>query len=243
MTRLGRLVGAWVLAGGAGSAQARPRAPEPVEDAEALDEAESVDEPSTLEDGVDEAVEDAGDVEPYEDVEPSEPVESPKAVEPGQPVTPASASTHDVPAADFENTAGLAPGGYHGFGTILERAPPDGHNQIVVGSILVPLGTIATVSSAVGTWLSVPGHCAERLGAAGIQADAKRCQGLFVFNVIRVSYGALMLGSGATILVLGLLQRERHRKWKHEHGMRARVEPVIGLPSRTHASLGLRIRF
>jgi hypothetical protein len=151
--------------------------------------------------------------------------------------------THDVPADDFEAEAGLAPGGYHGHGVILERAPPDGRNRIIVGSILVPLGTLATITSAVGTWMTVPAHCAERLSGIGIEATADRCQGLFAFNVIRTSYGALMLGSGATILVLGMLQREKYRKWRNEHGMRARFEPAIGLPGRGTASLGLRVRF
>jgi hypothetical protein len=157
------------------------------------------------------------------------------------PSTPAG--THDVPADDFEAEAGLAPGGYHGHGVILERAPPDGRNRIIVGSILVPLGTLATVTSAVGTWMTVPAHCAERLSGLGIEATADRCQGLFTFNVIRTTYGVLMLGSGATILVLGMLQREKYRRWRHEHGMRARFEPTIGLPGRGTASLGLRVRF
>lgn len=159
------------------------------------------------------------------------------------PAEPDPSATHDVPADDFEAELGVAPGGYHGHGVILERPPPDGQNRIIVGSILVPLGAIATVTSAVGTWMTVPEHCARRLGAAGIEADAARCQGLFTFNVIRVSYGVLMLGTGATILALGIIQRERYRKWRHEHGMRARVEPVLGLPSRGSASLGLRLRF
>jgi hypothetical protein len=159
------------------------------------------------------------------------------------PAPSTSTGTHDVPADDFESEAGLAPGGYHGHGVILERAPPDGRNRIIVGSILVPLGTLATITSAVGTWMTVPAHCAERLSGIGIEATADRCQGLFTFNVIRTTYGALMLGSGATILVLGMLQREKYRRWRHEHGMRARFEPAIGLPGRGTASLGLRVRF
>jgi hypothetical protein len=169
--------------------------------------------------------------------------EAPRQEPPAPSAEPVPTATHDVPADDFESEQGVAPGGYHGHGVILERPPPDGHNRIVVGSILVPLGTIATVTSAVGTWLTVPQHCARRLATVGIEADAARCQGLFAFNVVRVSYGALMLASGATILALGILQRERYRKWRHGHGMRARLEPTLGLPSRVGASLGLRLRF
>lgn len=178
-------------------------------------------------------------------VEPPAPDDAEAGTElPAAPTTPTTpAGTHDVPADDFEAESGLAPGGYHGHGVILERPPPDGRNRIIVGSILVPLGALATVTSAVGTWMTVPDHCGERLRGLGIEATADRCQGLFTFNVIRTTYGALMLGSGATILVLGMLQREKHRKWKHDHGMRARVEPTIGLPGRGTASLGLRVRF
>lgn len=192
-------------------------APEPAGDALAED--------APVEDA---PVEDA----PVEDA----PVE--EAVEPVEPPPSAAATdavaTHDVPADDFETEPNVAPGGYHGHGVILERAPPDGRNRIIVGSILAPLGTIATVTSAVGTWLTVPQHCGRRLASVGIEADASRCQGLFTFNVIRTTYGVLMLGSGATILALGIIQRERYRKWRHEHGMRARLEPALG---------GLRLRF
>lgn len=177
-------------------------------------------------------------VEPSIEDEPAEPEPAPKR----DPST-APAPTHDVPADDFEVEPGVAPGGYYGHGVILERAPPDGRNRIIVGSILLPLGTIATVSSAVGTYMTVPSHCAERLGAAtGIEATASKCQGLFTFNVIRTSYGALMLGAGATILALGMIQRERYRKWRNEHGMRARLEPTVDF-ARSGAAVGLRLRF
>jgi hypothetical protein len=169
---------------------------------------------------------------------PPSPSTDPRATAPAEP-----SATHDVPADDFESELGGAPGGYHGHGVILERAPPDGQRRILVGSILAPLGAIATVSSAVGLWLTMPQHCTRRLGSTGIEPTAAHCEGLFAFSVVRVSYGALMLGTGATILALGIIQRERYRKWKHGHGMRARVEPVIGLPSRGNASLGLRLRF
>lgn len=206
-----------------------------------------------VEQGMEPQLDESGDAEldpsPEAGDAPDEPptAEADEGTEPPTPSTDAHApstptGTHDVPADDFEAEVGLAPGGYHGHGVILDRPPPDGRNRIIVGSILVPLGTIATVSSAVGTWMTVPDHCAERLGAAGIEATASRCQGLFTFNVIRTTYGVLMLGSGATILVLGIIQREKYRKWRREHGMRARVEPMIGLPGRG-ASLGLRLRF
>lgn len=173
--------------------------------------------------------------------------EGERVAAPVAPTEPSASSrsapaTHDVPADDFEAEPSLAPGGYYGHGVILERPPPDGRNRIVVGSILVPLGTLATISSAVGTYMTVPAHCAERLGAAGIEATASKCKGLFTFNVIRTTYGALMLASGATILALGIIQRERYRKWRHAHGMRARLAPTLDA-GRRGAAVGLRLQF
>lgn len=179
---------------------------------------------------------------PTSETDPNEAVVGPEPATDETAAAPAEPATHDVPADDFEAESGLAPGGYYGHGVILERAPPDGRNRIIVGSILVPLGTLAVITSAVGTWMTVPAHCSERLAAAGIEATAAKCQGLFAFNVVRTSYGGLMLASGATILALGMIQRERYRKWRHEHGMRAQVDPTLDLGGRG-ASLGLRLRF
>lgn len=227
MRRGGTVVVAVVVALGSVPAWAHGEpGDEAVEDAELLDDAEALDDAELLDDEA-----------PVDDAEPADPEwADPEAAEPDPPPTSAApSSTHDVPADDFEAAPGVAPGGYYGHGMILERPPPDGRNRIIVGSILVPLGTLATVTSAVGTWLTVPRHCADRLATVGIEADAARCQGLFTFNVIRTTYGVLMLGSGATILALGLLQRHRYRRWRAEHGMRARL--------RLEPGTGLRIRF
>jgi hypothetical protein len=246
---LGLVLGlAWSGPASARAAKPRPRAIEaPVEAPEepldpALDPALDEAEPEPGEAPIDPPLDEGEAVQDPAIEEHEEPVEPPLETEPPAPST-APASTHDVPADDFEAESGVAPGGYYGHGVILERAPPDGRNRIIVGSILLPLGTIATVSSAVGTYMTVPSHCAERLGAAtGIEATASKCQGLFTFNVIRTSYGALMLGAGATILALGMIQRERYRKWRHEHGMRARLEPTVDF-ARSGAAVGLRLRF
>jgi len=190
-------------------------------------------------------------VEPAEYLE--EPVTSAEASEEPEPrgaskgaPEPAKSSaeaTHDVPADDFESQPGIAPGGYHGHGVILERAPPDGRSQIVVGSILVPLGILAAASSAGGVWLYAPAHCEERLASIGTPIkEGGSCTGAFTLNVIRTTTGALMLASGATILAIGLVRRERYRKWRIGHGLRARVEPVLS-PGRRGAMGGLRIRF
>ncbi len=165
--------------------------------------------------------------------------------EPRQPPPSDPSPKHDVPADDFELEPGTAPGGYYGHGVILERAPPDGRQQIVVGSILVPLGTLATVSSGVGTWLYAPDHCQERLAAVGtVVEDPDSCRGVFTLNAIRTTTGALMLISGATILAIGLVKRQRYRQWRERHGMRAGRAPFVGSHVRVRLSAGgLGLRF
>lgn len=248
---------AWIVAGllGLGSvsevAVTEPE-PEPVADeAEATDEAESS-EVEAIDEPMDEA--EAGDAvesseaeaidEPSGDAEASsDPPSEAAANQPAssEATTTPPSPTPSEPAPEIRLDQGL--GGYHRPGEILEREPPDGHRNVVLGSILVPLGTIATLSSAVGIWLTVPEHCTERLAGAGITIeDSSKCSGVFAFNVARTTYGALMLASGAVILSIGLVQRQRYRAWRLEHGMRARLTPTLG-PMRGGAGAGLRLRF
>ncbi|MCH9680476.1 MAG: hypothetical protein K0V04_03500 [Deltaproteobacteria bacterium] len=144
---------------------------------------------------------------------------------------------------DLGTISGVAPGGYHGHGVILERPPPDGHRNVVLGSILFPLGLVATVTSGLGTWATVPQHCVRRLASIGVNVSgADRCQGVFAFNVVRTSYGALMLISGSVILALGLGQRAKYRAWRQDHGMRASLVPWRSGSARGVA-LGVHWRF
>lgn len=108
-------------------------------------------------------------------------------------------------------------GGYLHATETKELPPPDGHRQIIAGSILVPLGTLATATGALSVWATNPDHCRERLDRLGSQMDDKHCPGLYVLNIIRVSYGSLMLASGAVLLGIGLNNRKRHREWNAKH--------------------------
>ncbi|MEM7151584.1 MAG: hypothetical protein AAF799_02035 [Myxococcota bacterium] len=241
-------LGLALSAGGPGVVQAH--APEvPVEETEppvtSGDELEvaEVDEaptspPSEGEGDLAEHESDTAEAEPESDLESNPPVEGEAEATEVEPTEP---SHPQPPAPDFDPDAGFAPGGYYGKGVVLERAPPDGHRHIVAGSILVPIGFVSAVSSGVGTWMTVPDHCAERLEALGRTVeDPENCRPVFVFNVVRTTYGSLMLISGAVILSLGLLQRQRYRKWRLEHGMRAWVQPPVG--GRGGAA-GFRFRF
>ncbi len=168
-------------------------------------------------------------------------VVSPEVADPGVDAPVGSSEIAPASADDLGMASGVAPGGYHGHGVILERPPVDGQRNLVVGSILFPLGTIATITSGVGAWATVPAHCVRRLASIGIEISSPdRCQGLFAFNVVRTSYGALMLVTGAVIMALGLRQRAIYRKWRHDHGMRATLLPT---PGRRGATLGASWRF
>ncbi len=160
--------------------------------------------------------------------------------------TPQQAPPGPGPAesSDYDPSTGAPPGGYFSGGVLVERPPPDGERRILIGSILVPLGALATISSAVGVWLTVPEHCARRLAPLGLQIDdPSRCNGVFIFNITRTTYGALMLMSGATILGIGLVERQRYRQWRRRHGMKAELRPVLAPPLGGPAQVGLRLRF
>jgi hypothetical protein len=132
----------------------------------------------------------------------------------------------------------LPVGGYEGLDSLRGREPPDGQDKLIAAYILLPLGTIATATAAAGVWLTQPGHCADRLPKIGLDGDPGQCKGLFVLNVIRVSYGSLMIVTGGVLLGLGLRERERHRKW--ERGSSWRVTPWAG---RHGGGVGLVFRF
>lgn len=102
--------------------------------------------------------------------------------------------------------------------------PKDGQEELIAGSILVPLGVIAVSSSAATIWLSAPGHCQARWKALDATPTDQQCKGLRTFGIVRVSYGSLMVITGAVLLGIGLTRREKHRKW--ERGLA--VSPWFG---------------
>lgn len=159
--------------------------------------------------------------------------------EPDAPPSSELETASESPAEDYGPDQGFAPGGYYRRGQLHGREPPDGYRNVVLGSILVPLGAIATVSSAVGIYLTVPAHCTERLPAIGLNIeDPERCKSVFAFNVVRTSYGALMLITGGVILGIGLVQRQKYKSWREKHGLRAWV-----VPAGRGGAAGLRLRF
>ena len=105
-------------------------------------------------------------------------------------------------------------GGYWDMDRTRAPEPKDGHDDIVAGSVLVPIGLIAAGSAAATVWLSAPGHCAERWAALDAAPTVEQCKGLRNLGIARVSYGSLMAISGAVLLGIGLHRREKHRRWQ-----------------------------
>ncbi len=203
-------------------AYARTTAPVGDEEADALDPEVSDDVGDEAPDVGDEAVAD-------ETAEPTQtPAPAPKSTRSvwASPEPPDG----DVPKAQVADTAAPEPapagdddledgpiGGYLHATETKEIPPPDGHRQIIAGSILLPLGTLATATGALSVWATNPDHCRERLDRLGSGIDEKHCPGLYVLNIIRVTYGSLMVASGAVLLGVGLHNRERNRKWHAQH--------------------------
>lgn len=112
--------------------------------------------------------------------------------------------------------ASSVPGAYWAIGE-RDPGPPDGHGYIVAGSILVPLGLLATVSGGVFVYLFDPARCPESLPSYDLSVES--CRGLFQYNIAQTAYGAGMLISGSVILAIGLARRSKFRAWQREHGL------------------------
>lgn len=139
--------------------------------------------------------------------------------------TEAPDATPPPPEPNFD--AGVAPGGYWEPGEAPEVAPPDGREQTLVGAILVPFGALVTASAAGLAWATVPSQCQDRLGRRFEGLDRDDCKGLFIYNVVRASYGGLMLVTGSVFLGIGLHRRRQLEKWKQRR-FRAGIEWTPG---------------
>lgn len=179
------------------------------------------------------------DEEAFEDELPAEPAaEDPPASEPPAPrryvwggteieaTASGESGAASPPAGESEAPLGPTVGGYYGPTDTKEVAPKDGQQKLIIAYILLPLGTLATVSGAASVWLTDPSHCPERLGRFGGDVNPKQCRGLQIWNIVRTTYGSLMVASGAVLLGLGLHERKRYREWRRQHG--AFVQPWIG---------------
>lgn len=126
-------------------------------------------------------------------------------------------------------------GGYWDRGE-RDPEPPDGHERVYTGSILLPLGLLATISGGVSAWVTSPSQCQDLLARYDLSDD--ECRGLFAFNLAHTAVGGLLTITGAVMLGMGLDQRRKHREWRRRRGLS--LTPVAG---RTGAGVSLRVRF
>jgi hypothetical protein len=138
---------------------------------------------------------------------------------------PAAAAEPPAPVVHPARDLSRPVGGYWAPGERPRPRPNDGHWNIMIGSILVPLGAVGVAAAAVGVWYTAPTRCEDLTSFT-----AKECRGLYAFSWVRVGYSALMAVSGAAILAHGLVQRRRYRRWEAEGNfvLRPGVLPLGG---------------
>jgi hypothetical protein len=167
--------------------------------------------------------------------------------EPAPTSTPAPAPrprARATPTTDDAAARAAASGGIGGYGDAFDlrgRPPRDGEDEVLAGSIVLPLGILGAASSGVQLWLSMPGHCESRWGSLGSTPTAEQCKGVYAFSIVRVVHSSLMAASGAVLLGIGLHRRKKYREWHRGSATSGLV--VSPWLSRTGAGLGLALRF
>jgi hypothetical protein len=131
------------------------------------------------------------------------------------------------------------PGGYWDAERARPPEPKDGEEEVLVGSIILPIGIISAASSAAMVWLSTPGHCQQRWATIDAHPDASACKGVYAFGWVRITYGSLMVITGAALLGVGLHRRHQHQAWDRRYALRPRVG--VGFAS-TGATVSLSLR-
>lgn len=127
-----------------------------------------------------------------------------------------------------------APGGYLDSEDLRGSEPDDGQNQVTLGSILFSLGGLRLGAGVVGYLTASPDNCAQVYGKT---TSDKTCSGLQIYGASGMALGGLMAVTGVVILSLGLVKRQRHRRWLQERGMA--MGPWVG-PQHHGISVGFR---
>jgi hypothetical protein len=160
------------------------------------------------------------------------------------PLVTALALSLAVPPPAYDPDSGVPPGGgYWAPGEAPVIEPPDGEDQILIGAIMLPLGTLATASASAMVWATVPGQCPRRLQGWGFNANEDQCRGLYIYNLIRLSYGSAAMVTGAVFLAIGLKRRKELERWKKRRFQSLRPTGLSFVPNRNGATMGLTLRF
>jgi hypothetical protein len=143
----------------------------------------------------------------------------------------ALASPADPPPLSPDNDI---PGGYLGSEDLRGSEPDDGQNRVTLGSILFSLGALRLGAGVFGYVSATPQYCAQ---VYGMSVADKTCSGLRVYGLVGTGLGGLMTVTGAVILALGLMQRQRHREWLQ--GRSVSLGPWLG-PQQHGVAFGFR---
>jgi hypothetical protein len=101
-----------------------------------------------------------------------------------------------------------APGGYWSIAEQRERRgePPDGEDELTIGSVPFSLGGLRVGAAALTLWLArTPSRCPAE--------DPGGCQSMATYGWVGLGEGGLMVGTGLTYLIIGAAHRNRHRRW------------------------------
>jgi hypothetical protein len=112
-------------------------------------------------------------------------------------------------APPSEPSADPAPGGYWSVAEQRQRRgePPDGHDELTIGSVLFSLGLLRTGAAGITIWMArTPGKCPVR--------PTTGCQSMEIYGWLGFGEGGLMVGTGLTYLIIGAVRQNRHRRWK-----------------------------
>lgn len=102
-----------------------------------------------------------------------------------------------------------APGGYWSVAEQRQRRgePPDGDDELTIGSVLFSLGLLRTGAAAVTIWMArTPEQCPIE--------DPAGCRPMEIYGWLGVGEGGLMVGTGLTYLIIGAVRQRRHRRWQ-----------------------------
>ncbi|MGB1276756.1 MAG: hypothetical protein ACPG77_13490, partial [Nannocystaceae bacterium] len=109
-------------------------------------------------------------------------------------------------------------GGYFNSPEDPERAPPDGERNLLIGTILLPLGSLQLAGGLLTAILGMQPRCGELFD----YSDSS-CNGMVGYGATGASLGGLMAVTGAVFLGMGLSQRGKHQRWKRKRGQAARL--------------------
>jgi hypothetical protein len=112
-----------------------------------------------------------------------------------------------------------APGGYWSITEQRERRgePPDGDDELTIGSVLFSLGLLRTGAAGLTIWLArTPSRCPTETPGG--------CGPMETYGWVGFGEGGLMVGTGLTYLIIGGVRRVRHRQW--QRGQRVHLNPT-----------------